>query len=128
MTRKRKICIFQRRAYNLKKRGCTDPFCHKIYIKNLWEHQRGICALSGLPMNLKQLENFQLAAHLDHCHKTGLLRGFVCAVANMQYLVGLENLEEQTILSFAPNHVREYLINPPAQAFFKGLNLKDSAA
>jgi hypothetical protein len=121
MTYYYKEMVFKARVYNLRKKGCTDPFCHHTYIKKLWEHQRGICALSGLPMNLKLSENPQLAANIDHCHKTGLIRGFVCGVANSQYLLGLEKLEEQTILSFAPDHVREYIINPPAQAFFKTL-------
>jgi hypothetical protein len=111
---------FTKRAWDLRHRGgCTDPFLCSENLEKLWEYQNGVCALTGLPIELKAT-GLSLA-HIDHCHKTGLIRGFITAAANSKYLAGLEYLEERSILPFATDHVREYLNNPPAQAFFKTL-------
>ncbi|MFZ9068557.1 MAG: endonuclease domain-containing protein [bacterium] len=118
---------FTKKVWSLRQAGCTDPFLCRENLEKLWEYQNGTCALTGLPIVLKG-KNCLSSAHIDHCHRTGLIRGFVFGLANSNYLAGLEYLEEKSILPFAPNHVREYLINPPAQAFFKTLYSRDSAA
>ena len=111
---------FTLRVNTLKRRGCTDPFLCRENLEKLWEYQNGTCALTGLPIEL-EAKNSIHAANLDHCHRTGLIRGFITGTANTMYLAGVEFLEERSILPFASDHVREYLNNPPAQAFFRTL-------
>ncbi|MGA3200756.1 MAG: endonuclease domain-containing protein [Halobacteriota archaeon] len=42
---------------------------------DMWENQQGNCAICNKPM--ERAGNTSLGATLDHCHKTGLLRGFL---------------------------------------------------
>lgn len=42
---------------------------------HMWEAQKGLCALCQTELNFRK-------AHLDHCHETGRVRGFLCASCN----------------------------------------------
>lgn len=65
-----------------------------VHLKSLWEEQRGLCALSGLPMNLPRSTNAHAGASYDPWkasldrldHGRGYLKGnvrFVTMMANL---------------------------------------------
>ncbi len=45
--------------------------------------QGGLCSLCGDPLNDRETQDGRTAAHIDHCHRTGLVRGVVHAKCNM---------------------------------------------
>lgn len=52
------------------------------YIK-LYETQQGNCALCFDPISpFKSLDTKYPVAHVDHCHKTGKIRGLLCGLCN----------------------------------------------
>lgn len=64
------------KASNLRKYGLTlEQFAE------LHELQRGLCAICGLLMKLNT--NGKQACNVDHCHKTGRVRGLLCTRCNM---------------------------------------------
>lgn len=59
--------------YKLKKYGLT-----KDQYLNMLEKQKGACAICCLP-RFRQNEK---VLHIDHCHKTGKVRGLLCSMCN----------------------------------------------
>ena len=67
------------------------------YLK-MCEEQKGTCAICG------QEPSTQRGLHLDHCHKTGKVRGLLCHGCN----VGIGSLrEDPDILSKALDYLKE---------------------
>lgn len=66
---------------------------------NLYEQQKGLCKIC-----LKQKEKKDRYLHIDHCHKTGKVRGLLCRKCN--WALGLIN-DDITIL----NNMKKYLTN-----------------
>ena len=61
---------------------------------DLWDKQGGVCKLCGIP-----LEYVNRRTHLDHCHSTGRIRGFLCQDCN--HGVGhVERLEPLGVLTY----------------------------
>jgi hypothetical protein len=53
----------------------------------LWSHQAGKCAICAAEIKFT-------SAHLDHCHATGRIRGFLCRFCN----VGIGQLKDSVAL------------------------------
>ena len=54
--------------------------CHSMTeeeFNELFAEQKGKCAICG-----KHQSEFKKALHIDHCHKTGKLRGLLCSNCN----------------------------------------------
>lgn len=69
---------------------------------HLLQHQGGVCAICKLaPKNSR--------FHVDHNHKTGVIRGILCMWCNHKLLAGAR---ESTIIL---KRALEYLMYPPAQ-------------
>lgn len=47
----------------------------------MWDQQAGLCAICGLAPKLKTLDG-EPKLVLDHCHATGLARGYLCVKCN----------------------------------------------
>ena len=61
----------KRLAYNLKKYSITLDYYRQLEVQ-----QKGFCAICGrLPLNGRRLD-------VDHCHKTGKVRGLLCSNCN----------------------------------------------
>lgn len=65
-------------ANTLKKHGLTPE-----YYGLLLRAQKGVCAICGEPPKKRRLA-------IDHCHKTGRIRGLLCGRCN----TGIGNLRE----------------------------------
>lgn len=61
-----------RRKNLMKAYGITPEEFHQI-----WINQKGKCAICNL--EIKEIDN---KTHLDHCHKTGKVRGILCSHCN----------------------------------------------
>ena len=90
----------------------------------LWAHQKNCCAICGAPQGARRL-------HRDHNHRTGWLRGLLCANCNhrlpSKYCDG-SLLEARMYLEgqncFTEKYIKDclyYLENPP---YFRMLELK----
>ncbi len=53
----------------------------QIEYNNLVIEQGGVCAICGLPETAK-LNNTTKRLSVDHCHKTGIVRGLLCGKCN----------------------------------------------
>ena len=58
-------------------RGIVQYFRHSLRFKQMYEHQGGKCALC----EEQCLTERELA--VDHCHKTGKIRGLICMRCNV---------------------------------------------
>jgi hypothetical protein len=67
--------------------------------QKLWDHQEGKCAICG---------NKLIKANTDHCHKTGEVRGLLCAMCNR----ALGRFGDSLVLLLA---AISYLQEPPAR-------------
>ena len=73
-----------RKKSDIKKRfGLTLEEYAIIYLR-LWEEQKGCCAICGLQATsyCKMSSVDKTTLHLDHCHKTGKIRGLLCFKCN----------------------------------------------
>ncbi len=60
-------------------------------LKAMYEDQRGCCAICDKPVPLMGGQGKPKGIHVDHCHKTGLLRKLLCNRCNL----GLAYLEDK---------------------------------
>lgn len=83
-------------AYEMKKRyGLTMD-----QIRSMRESQGQCCAICALPF-----ENKPRAVHVDHCHRTGVIRGILCNPCNL----GIGKLrDEPEILRRAADYIDRY--------------------
>jgi len=65
----------------------TYGICESEY-ELLLKKQNGKCAICGATSNTK-------AFHVDHDHKTGLVRGLLCAICNLQVVQVVEKYPER---------------------------------
>lgn len=84
----------------------------------LFEMQGGVCAICG--------QSRKQRLSVDHCHKTGRVRGLLCRLCNGRLLTAARDRPE--ILRAAA----DYLENPPAvdaigERFFSGSNSSKTA-
>ncbi len=114
---KNKFSTFDNRARCLVSRGCLDPYGTPEGLRRLWDSQHSdtghSSALSGLPLRLED-------ACIDHCHETGLIRGYISKREN-SYLGFAEKLDQQIIWPVLPIFAYDYINDMPAQKFFKTL-------
>jgi hypothetical protein len=90
------VCEARERARNEQAR--LDAYClTREQFEAMLKFQDGKCALCGQPLEKPQI---------DHCHKTGLVRGLLCWRCNG---LGLGNLAIEFL-----QRALEYLLNPPA--------------
>jgi len=74
----------------------------------MWEKQQGNCALCGTPM--ERAGNTTLGATLDHCHKTGILRGFLHQGCNK----GIGHfLDDPASLQKAATYLKQFIAKTP---------------
>ena len=96
---KRNAC--KRLGENLDSKQFRDYW--KLYFPDAFEKllaiQEGRCAICGISLEDRQI-------HVDHDHKTGLVRGLLCWQCN-RYRVA-QNRSDNI------SQVNEYLLNPPA--------------
>ena len=62
-----------------KKHGYAAPVCSVDLILDLWNLSGGRCECCG--------QQSEASLHLDHCHETGRVRGFICRSCN--FAIGL---------------------------------------
>lgn len=65
--------------YNSKCKFCTNLYVHDLTFKQyqeLYNVQNGKCALCDLSLDT-------ITPNIDHCHKTGLVRGALCRGCNV---------------------------------------------
>ena len=72
--------------------------------QKIWDYQGGLCAICGHPLK---------KANTDHDHKSGLVRGLLCARCNR----ALGRFGDSLLLILA---AAKYLTNPPAVAALGG--------
>lgn len=76
------------RRYSIKKLyGITEED-----FNNLYESQGGKCAICGKPLDMISA-NKNNAAHIDHDHETGKVRGILCRFCNIGLGLFKDNLE-----------------------------------
>lgn len=68
---KKRLASLRRQS---KTNGYAEPYESFARVMELWEMSGGACACCGLAS--------QSPLHLDHCHESGKLRGFVCKTCN----------------------------------------------
>ena len=76
----RKSNIEYIKEYKWEKRGIVNPDGSKFTVvnyNNLYKLQQGKCAICG-----RHQSEFKNALHVDHDHKTGIVRGLLCAKCN----------------------------------------------
>ena len=74
--RSKEYWITKDKKYSLKKRyGITPEEYKRLYLL-----QKGKCAICGV--DPKALPTQRITLHVDHCHKTGLVRGLLCNGCN----------------------------------------------
>ena len=62
------------------RRISSDSIYQKLWKKTRlarFEEQNGLCAICNEPVELVGAKGSATAAHLDHCHKTGQIRGIL---------------------------------------------------
>jgi len=74
-----------------RKAGYAEPYEDEDRVIELWNACAGLCACCGMK-SCKTL-------HLDHCHETGRLRGFVCGTCNV--CIGYTNENASQLVSMA---------------------------
>ena len=62
-------------ADNSRRNGYAEPADGVSRVLDLWRMCGGMCACCGMKSNR--------TLHLDHCHKSGRLRGFICPACNL---------------------------------------------
>jgi len=62
-------------AHNSRTNGWAEPVGGYHRVLHLWTACGGLCACCG--------QNSDSTLHLDHCHATGLMRGFICKSCNL---------------------------------------------
>jgi len=103
-----KVCFNKKRRekYNPKIRreeslkqlyGITSEFVNHLYTQ-----QEGDCAICKQPISLISGKTKKGKAHVDHCHKTGKIRGLVCTKCNT--VLGMAN-DDIKILKEAINYL-----------------------
>lgn len=63
----------------LYRHGLTPEY----YLARLW-HQKGVCAICELP------DRGGRRLHVDHCHRTGVIRGLLCGPCNKMLGLALD--------------------------------------
>jgi hypothetical protein len=64
-----------RLAHNSRINGWAEPVGGHHRVLDLWTACGGLCACCG--------QNSDSTLHLDHCHTTGRMRGFICKSCNL---------------------------------------------
>jgi hypothetical protein len=90
-----------RRRRTLGKYGLTVE-----QFNELFERQRGGCSLCGMPI-VRESHRAD-SAQVDHCHKTGKVRGLLCTSCNLT----LGHVEKGWNLEAFSRNVRRYLVDP----------------
>lgn len=72
-----------------------------LQYKDLYNNQNGLCAICNQPKSFTRCGKI-LSLAVDHCHKTGIIRGLLCRYCNL----GLGNFKDNSIyLKRAANYV-----------------------
>lgn len=71
----------------------------------LFEEQRGKCKICETPITNRFLDEYSAKTHLDHCHRTGVVRGILCHMCNSG--LGLFN-DDPDILRKAADYVEKF--------------------
>ena len=66
------------RKERLKKYGLTIGDYNELF-----EQQNGVCSICGLPETKKSFGKHVRRLSIDHCHKTGKVRGLLCNQCNV---------------------------------------------
>jgi hypothetical protein len=75
------------------------PFRYSDYEK-MFEHQEHLCSICGVNLvKVNGTRGRQSAAHVDHCHKTGEVRGLLCCDCN--HMLGEAKDNEEILLKAA---------------------------
>ncbi len=88
------------RKYRLALYGLTQDDFNKML-----ENQKGVCAICVLPETAIDKYGNLLVLSVDHCHKTGKVRGLLCSRCN--HLLGNAK-DEVTILLRAVEYLNGY--------------------
>lgn len=75
---------YRKQIDNIKKRFNLSLEEYNIISLDFWEKQKGCCAICGLQASSynKHPKEDKTTLHLDHCHKTGKIRGLLCTRCN----------------------------------------------
>lgn len=73
---------------NYLNRRRKDHYKHKYNLSiddynELWEKQKGVCAICGKPEIIKHCSGVISHLSVDHNHKTGEVRGLLCRTCNL---------------------------------------------
>lgn len=118
-----KVCSnkSQKALYKKRKTNDIEGFRKKTRAQTLWkkyklteevfdtinEYQGGVCAICG------KAELFHGNLVVDHCHKTGEVRGLLCVKCN----AGIGQLGDDPIIV---DKALDYLYNPPYKGAYRG--------
>jgi hypothetical protein len=78
--------------------------------ENLFAKQGGLCKICGQPGSLKTCHTQRHDLYVDHCHKSGAIRGLLCQKCNT--ILGLSGDSCSVLLSAV-----DYLNNSKVQAY-----------
>ena len=75
---------YRKQIDNIKKRFNLSLEDYKAISSRLWESQKGQCAICGLQATSynQHPKIDKTTLQLDHCHKTGKIRGLLCIKCN----------------------------------------------
>ena len=83
-----KICTNQKKRLRYNPENRREEGLKNLYglTKNqldfMHEQQEGVCAICDTPLSLISGKTKKGKAHVDHCHKTGKVRGLLCTKCN----------------------------------------------
>jgi hypothetical protein len=86
--RKQIYGLLYRRIYGIEKRYGID---YREYAE-LYYSQNGLCGICGKPESVRRVAEQVFSLCVDHCHKTGRVRGLLCTTCNKRLGI-LENKE-----------------------------------
>lgn len=97
-------------AYQRAYRKIVAPVKSKMY-DQMFEAQNGVCKICGNPETHRRNGRIKALA-IDHCHKTGVIRGLLCCDCN----TGIGKLKDDPrVLRQAAEYLENYLGSPALQ-------------
>lgn len=94
------------RLYRIKKFGLTPEAYDELV-----RRQEGLCAICGKPESSKR-DGITKALAVDHCHKTGKIRGLLCAKHNT--MLGMAE-DDPSVLQKMIDYLQKHAAVPPLQ-------------